>query len=95
MNSDPERQKLDDLAARIQQAEAKPAPQASDEATKPVKISSVGFDFLGAVLVCAFVGWLVDRTFGSSPWGLIGMMLMGFAIGIMNVWRALGNQKSE
>ncbi len=95
MDNDPESEKIAAMAARIKEAGAKPVAEEVRGEAKPLKMSSVGFDFLGAVLVCAFLGWLADRTLGTKPWGIIAMLLIGFAVGITNVWKALGNQKPE
>lgn len=94
MVDDQENEKLNALTARIRQAEGKPM-DGSDavEEAKPIKMSNIGFDFLGAVLVCTFLGWLADRTMGTKPWGLLIMMVIGFTVGFTNVWRALGKQK--
>ncbi len=93
-SEDPHSEKFDAIAARIKQAEGKTDGEESPKETKPIKMSNIGFDFLGAVLVCTFLGWLVDKTLGTKPWGLLAMMVIGFAVGITNVWRALNNQKS-
>jgi ATP synthase protein I len=95
MIDDSQREKLDEMSVRIRQAEGKPAGDESAKEAKPIKMSNIGFDFLGAVLVCTFLGWLADKTLGIKPWGILSMMVIGFAVGIVNVWRALGNQKSE
>jgi len=42
------------------------------------------------VLVGAFIGWVLDRWLGISPWGLIIFLLLGFAAGVLNVMRAAG-----
>lgn len=52
-----------------------------------VKISS---EFIGGVLVGAGIGYLIDKIAGTSPWGLIVFLLLGFAAGTLNVMRASG-----
>ena len=47
-------------------------------------------EMVGGVLVGAGLGWLLDRWLGTSPWGLIVFLLLGFAAGILNVMRAAG-----
>jgi len=93
MAGDPEREKLIDLAARIRQAEtaSKPVQETPEQGTEAIKASRIGFDFVATVAVCAVLGWLADRWFGTRPWGLLVMLLIGFIAGIANVWRALGN----
>ena len=47
-------------------------------------------EFVGGVLVGAGVGWAFDRMLGTSPFGLIVFLLLGFAAGVLNVIRAAG-----
>ncbi len=93
MTGDPEQEKLEEMAARIRQAEAasKPAQETPEKATEAVKASRIGFDFVATIVVCAVLGWGADRGFGTQPWGLLVMLLIGFIAGIANVWRALGS----
>jgi len=35
-------------------------------------------ELVAAVLVGAALGWGLDRLAGTSPWGLIGLLLLGF-----------------
>jgi ATP synthase protein I len=47
-------------------------------------------ELVAGVLVGAFIGWLIDKLLGISPWGLIVFLLLGFAAGVLNVMRAAG-----
>jgi ATP synthase protein I len=47
-------------------------------------------ELVAGVLVGAAIGWLIDRLAGSSPWGMIVFLLLGFAAGVLNVMRAAG-----
>ena len=47
-------------------------------------------DFVAGVLLGAALGWGFDRLFGTSPWGLIVFLLLGFAAGILSVFRSAG-----
>ena len=47
-------------------------------------------ELVAGVLVGAGLGWLIDRLLGTSPWGLIVLLLLGFAAGVMNVMRSAG-----
>ena len=70
--------------------------RARDE--RPSKSDSAGFalafrlasEFVAGVLVGAALGWGLDRVAGTSPWGLIGFLLLGFCAGVVNVVRAAG-----
>lgn len=48
---------------------------------------SVATEFVGAMLAGGFIGWFIDREFGWGPWGLIGMLLLGFLTGLRSVLR--------
>ena len=47
-------------------------------------------ELVAGVLVGAGLGWLADRAFGITPWGLIVFLLLGFAAGVLNVMRSAG-----
>jgi ATP synthase protein I len=47
-------------------------------------------ELVAGVLVGAGLGWLIDRWFHVSPWGLIVFLLLGFAAGVLNVMRSAG-----
>jgi len=51
-------------------------------------------EFVAGVLVGAALGWGLDRVVGTSPWGLIGFLLLGFAAGVLNVVRASSRMSS-
>ncbi len=52
-------------------------------------------EFVGGVLVGVFLGFLFDRLFGTSPWGLIVLLLLGTAAGFLNLMRAARRQLRE
>ncbi len=87
------------LEARRQRLDAdllvhrKVVPEASSnkEAAKgyalAVKLSS---EFIAGVIVGVLLGYLFDRFLGTSPWGLIVFLLLGFCAGVLNVLRSTG-----
>lgn len=42
------------------------------------------------MILGAAIGWLLDRWLGSSPWGMIVFLLLGFAGGVLSVVRSAG-----
>ncbi|MBP1850417.1 AtpZ/AtpI family protein [Rhizobium halophytocola] len=52
-----------------------------------MKLSS---EFISAIVVGALLGYLFDRLVGTSPWGMILLLLLGFCAGILNVLRSAG-----
>jgi ATP synthase protein I len=47
-------------------------------------------EFIAGVAVGAGLGWFVDRLAGTSPWGLIVFLLLGFGAGVLNILRSAG-----
>lgn len=84
------RQKLDAALAARRPA----APESGKTATggmagfgQALKLSS---EFIAGIAVGVGLGWLIDRIAGTSPWGLIIFLLLGFAAGVLNVLRSVG-----
>ncbi|HVF46692.1 MAG TPA: AtpZ/AtpI family protein, partial [Pyrinomonadaceae bacterium] len=48
---------------------------------------SAGIVFFGAVAFMLFLGWLADLVLGSSPWGLVGGVILGSVIGFVQFFR--------
>lgn len=57
-----------------------------------IKLSS---EFIAGILVGALLGWFIDRVAGSSPWGLIIFLFLGFGAGVLNVLRSAGYVADE
>ncbi len=86
--------RLKRLSERLARDQAgRPSDQAAeDRATasgyaRGLRLSS---ELVAGVLIGAGLGLLIDRTLGSSPWGLIVFLLLGFAAGVLNVMRSAG-----
>lgn len=54
---------------------------------KALKLSS---EFIAGIAVGAGIGWLIDSWAGTSPWGLIVFLMLGFGAGVLNVARSAG-----
>ncbi|MER8734429.1 AtpZ/AtpI family protein [Mesorhizobium sp. M1227] len=52
-----------------------------------LKLSS---EFIAGIVVGAGIGWIIDRLAGTTPWGLIVFLLLGFGAGVLNVMRSAG-----
>lgn len=50
------------------------------------KAWSLAIEMVAAVAVSLFIGWWVDRWFGTAPWGLLGFILLGVAAAL---WSAI------
>jgi ATP synthase protein I len=72
----------DELDQRI--AKAKAAQKrgiAASEGASESRGWAIGIEFVGAVLVSGFIGWLIDRFAGTAPWAMIVLLILGFAAG--------------
>lgn len=47
-------------------------------------------EFTAGVIVGGGSGWAFDRFAGTSPWGLILFLMLGFGAGVYNVMRSAG-----
>lgn len=55
----------------------------------------LGSEFAAAILVGTGIGYLIDLGLGTSPWGLLIMLMVGFAAGVLNVIRAVTEMNAE
>lgn len=90
-----------DLASRIASAKRererednRSARDASPEMSGMARGMRIGTEFIAAVLVGAGIGYLIDLGLGTSPWGLLILLLMGFAAGILNVIRVVAEMNA-
>ena len=67
---------------------------ASPEMSGMARGLRIGTEFIAAVLVGAGIGYLIDLGLGTSPWGLLIMLLVGFAAGILNVTRVVAKMNA-
>ena len=50
----------------------------------------IGSEFVAGVIVGFVIGYTIDQLFGTSPWGMIVFLLLGFAAGVLNILRSAG-----
>jgi ATP synthase protein I len=51
-------------------------------------LSTVGFSFVLAVILGAWIGWLLDGWLGTGPWLFLVFFFLGLAAGMVNVFRS-------
>jgi ATP synthase protein I len=92
-----------ELSARLQRLGERLGQHRSDRPSEHDPGQSAGSDpsalargfrlsaeFVAGVLIGTAIGWLIDRFVGTTPWGMIVFLLLGFAAGVLNVMRAAG-----
>jgi ATP synthase protein I len=50
-----------------------------------IRYSGVGLELAGATAGLALVGYWIDGKFGTSPWGILGGVLIGIVGGLYNM----------
>ena len=91
----------DELERRRRELEASLAarqPEALKGEDNAKAVGAVGYgqafklssEFIAGIAVGVGIGWTIDRLAGTSPWGLIVFLLLGFAAGVLNVLRSAG-----
>jgi ATP synthase protein I len=93
------RQRSEAIGKRLDQVKAQRAPAQSVDARARGEAFARAFRFVGELLVGVgvggFVGWLLDRQFGTRPWLLVLFVIMGFVAGLMNIVRAAQKANAE
>jgi ATP synthase protein I len=84
-------QRLGERLANVSRAsENGSGPRPSADVSGFARGFRLSTELVAGVLVGAGAGWLIDRWLGTTPWGLIVLVLLGFAAGVLNVMRAAG-----
>lgn len=47
---------------------------------------------IGSLVGSVLIGWLIDRWFGATPWGLIVMLFLGIAVAFRQIIRISGER---
>lgn len=86
------RQKLDALDKKLDAHRPVPVDPGKEEKERSSYAMAfrVSTDFIAAILVGGALGWFLDSVAGTTPFGLIVLLLLGFAAGVLNVMRTLG-----
>jgi ATP synthase protein I len=92
--ADPEadRRRIDELDAQVKKARGtveKPREPAAVSHRQTAVAYRVMVDMIAGLLVGGFLGYWLDRWLGWAPYGLIGCLIVGFAAGVNNAWRAI------
>jgi ATP synthase protein I len=79
--------------ASVHRAEAEPRTRPTSDSSAIGQAVRLSAEFVSGVFAGAILGWLIDRLFGTSPWGLIICLILGFCAGMLNLLRASGTVK--
>lgn len=90
------RARLDALAGKLDANERRETAESALEASKAQRGSDLGqafrlsTEFMAGVIAGGLLGWALDWALGTSPWGMIVCVMLGFGAGVMNAMRAAG-----
>ena len=97
-----DRDKLDALNKRIEAAKeaVDPSSEKGHSALEKknrgaVRGALLASDLLATIVGLGFCGWLADEKFGTRPWLMVVMIMVGFGAGMMIVMRALSDKPEE
>ena len=82
-----------DLAQRLEEAKRRMEPSPKASATGVDDSMGIGMrsgvEFIAAIVVSVGIGFALDHWLGTTPLMLLIMLALGFAAGLLNVWRAM------
>ena len=92
--ADPEadRRRIDEIDAQLKKARGtveKPRGPALVSHRQTAVAYRVLVDMIAGLLVGGFLGYWLDRWLGWTPYALIVGLVVGFAAGVNNAWRAI------
>ena len=82
-------ERLDQVGPR-QSADSGSASRSTADMSGFARGMRLSAELVGGVAIGFLLGWLFDRWLGTSPWGMIVLLLLGFAAGVLNVMRSAG-----
>lgn len=78
------------LAGHKAKADAEQAEQQRKSQTSYAQAFRLSSEFIAGIVAGGGIGFLLDMLAGTSPWGLIVFLLLGFGAGVFNVLRSAG-----
>ncbi len=85
----------ENVAARLAESEARRKSEQDRQAQRRAAGAAQGIGFriatelLAALIVGAGLGYGLDQWLETKPWFMVTMLVMGFAAGLMNIFRMM------
>ncbi len=90
-DTDEIRRRLDALGDKLEEAQGRHGPSRSDappsQGAALGQALKLGIELVAGVGVGFFIGWGLDRLFGTAPFLMVAFLGLGGTAGIMNVMR--------
>ena len=98
-DADSIRRRLDALGEKLAEAKGRhgPEPGAAPQSHGAAfgQALKLGIELVAGVGVGFFIGWGLDRLFGTAPFLMVAFLGLGAAAGIMNVIRTAKRMQAE
>ncbi len=85
-------EKLAEVQSRRGPAQAEPPPSQASAIGQALRL---GVELVAGVAVGTFIGWTLDRWFGTAPFLMVVFLGFGAAAGILNVVRTAKRMQAE
>jgi ATP synthase protein I len=91
------RQRLDALEGKLAGAKGRrPSPEEPEGRGKAMgQALRLATEMIAGVAVGGFIGWALDKLFGTTPFLMVAFLILGAVAGIMNVVRTAKAMQGE
>ena len=92
------RQRLDALEGKLAKVVGRREPPPEDPEGRGKAMGQalrLSTELVAGVAIGAFIGWALDRLFGTAPFLMVVFLFLGAAAGIMNVVRTANSMQGE
>ena len=92
------RQRLDALEGKLAKVEGRREPPPEDPEGRGKAMGQalrLSTELVAGVAIGGFIGWALDRLFGTAPFLMVVFLFLGAAAGIMNVVRTANSMQGE
>jgi F0F1-type ATP synthase assembly protein I len=70
-------------------------PMARDAMRAAGRVSAIGMEFAGAVIVCLLAGHWVDGKLGTGPWLAVAGIVLGSVVGFKAVYHTAKQMQKQ
>ncbi len=83
---------VQDFNKKLKEAQSRNTPEEREELKTDNKGMRAGSEFLAAIIGFAFMGFAVDRYFGTAPLGMMSLIILGFVAGVYTANKTMNSE---
>jgi F0F1-type ATP synthase assembly protein I len=68
---------------------ARSVEQFQENVTQAAPVAGVSYTLIGAILLLGGIGYAIDHWRGTSPWWMLGGLLLGLIVGFYELAKAV------